>query len=390
MLMSKALLIIFQHSTSLLTDSGNAENFAAYAAISKTHILKTSGPSVVIVSVCLIHRIELYLNNKEVTPMATDYILFNHGVNTRETRPQPSYADPLFNLIQRYYHNPQGRALKKIALYWGDVNEDEEQDLLKTYRASAIWQKLWFLQFREQQLLQFVGDAALYISRSCGASVADALEKQAAAELQGYGSRDDRLHIVTHSMGTIILFDMLFSARWDPVDAPGHDSVAAIRSGLFGVSPNPGQGIRLGSISTMGSPIGFFSLMDVNQSMEDARDANGNIISTHDITPRLEKLLDSLFKESGKKLPWYNFLHPGDPIAYPLEKLLPKLVDGKSQYIDIQDILTHLTTLSDLVAEPFSQTLVALLHGGEAHNSYWQSDLVAQQIAQVIERAVQP
>jgi hypothetical protein len=189
-------------------------------------------------------------------------------------------------------------------------------------------------------------------------------------------------------MGTIILFDMLFSARWDPVDAPGHDSVEVIRSGLFGVSPNPGQGIRLGSISTMGSPIGFFSLMDVNQSTEDARDANGNIISTHDITPRLEKLLDSLFKESGKKLPWYNFLHPGDPIAYPLEKLLPKLVDGKSQYIDIQDILTHLTTLTDLVTEPFSQTLFALLHGGEAHNSYWQSDLVAQQIAHAIERGV--
>src|SRR6266568_19410 len=82
---------------------------------SKTHTLKTSGPGVVIVSVCLIQRIELYLNNKEVTPMATDYILFNHGVNTRETRPQPSYADPLFNLIQRYYHNPQGRALETTA-----------------------------------------------------------------------------------------------------------------------------------------------------------------------------------------------------------------------------------------------------------------------------------
>ena len=32
----------------------------------------------------------------------------------------------------------------------------------------------------------------------------------------------------------------------------------------------------------------------------------------------------------------------------------------------------------------------ALLHGGEAHNSYWQSDQVAQQIAQAIERALQP
>jgi len=332
--------------------------------------------------------------------MPTDYVLFNHGVNTREERPLPTYADPLFDNIQRHYTSPQGRILKKIALYWGDVNEGEEQRLLKTYQSSAIWEKLWFLPFREKQLLQFAGDGALYISRYCGAKVADTLEKQAIAGLQGYDPKEDRLHIVTHSMGTVILFDILFSARWDPKYVPGHASVAAIRNGLFGVAPNSGQGIRLGSISTMGSPISFFSLLDVNNSMEDAKDpnksmedvkdANGNIISTHDITPRLEKLLYSLYQVLGKKLPWYNFVHPGDPIAYPLEKLLPQLVDGESKYIDVQDFLTHLTSLTDILTEPVSQTFFALLHGGEAHNSYWQSDQVAQQIAQAIERALQP
>jgi hypothetical protein len=322
--------------------------------------------------------------------MPTDYVLFNHGVNTREERPQPTYADRLFELIQRHYTSPRGRTLKKIALYWGNVIEQQEQDLLETYQSSSIWGKLWFLPFREKQLMQFAGDGALYISRYCGAKVADALEKQAIAGLQGFDPEEDRLHIVTHSMGTVILFDILFSARWDPDSVPGSASVAAIRGGLFGVSPNSGQGIRFGSISTMGSPIGFFSLMDVNQSMEDAKDPNGNIISTHDITPRLEKLLYSLYQELGKKLPWYNFVHPGDPIAYPLEKLLPKLVDGESKYIDIQDILTHITSLTDIITEPVSQTLFALLHGGEAHNSYWQSDQVAKRIAQAIERALQP
>ncbi len=322
--------------------------------------------------------------------MATDYILFNHGVDTREERPQHTYADPLFERIQRQYGHPQGRTLKKIALYWGNVNEQEEQELLNIYQSSAIWQKLWFLPFREKQLLHDAGDGALYISRYCGAKVAEALENQARTGLQGYDPKQDRLHIVTHSMGTIILFDLLFSARWDPDDVPGHDSVATIRGALFGVSPNPTQGIRLGSISTMGSPIGFFSLLDVDQSREDARDAHGNIISTHDITPRLEKLLDSLYQELGKKVPWYNFVHPGDPMAYPLEKLLPKLVDGESRYIDIQDILTDPTSLTDLLTEPLSQTLFALLHGGEAHISYWQSEQVAQQIAQAIERAREP
>ncbi len=143
--------------------------------------------------------------------MPTDYLLFNHGVNTREARPQPTYADPLFELIQRYYAAP-GRTLKKIALYWGNLNKTEEQKLLQAYQNSSIWPQLWFIDFREKQLLQFAGDAALYISRAVGSKVADALKEQALAGLQGYDPKEDRLHIVTHSMGTVILFDILFSA----------------------------------------------------------------------------------------------------------------------------------------------------------------------------------
>ena len=313
--------------------------------------------------------------------MPTDYVLFNHGVNTREECPQPNYADALFDLIQNYYNRAPARTLK-IALYWGDVGKDQEQNLLETYQASPIWEKLWFRQFRENQIMRFIGDGALYISRCYGSKLADVVEKQMLAGLNGFDPENDRLHIVTHSMGTVILFDMLFSARWDSSYTP----VTTIRNLLFGVSPNPTQGIRLGSISTMGSPIGFFSLINFDKTTNDPQDKRNNIICTHDITPHLEELLDNLRLELGKKLPWYNFVHPGDPVAYPLEKLLPQLVDEKGQYIDIQDILTHPTSLTDLLTQPWSQTTFALLHGGEAHGSYWQSDQVAQQIALAIER----
>lgn len=235
--------------------------------------------------------------------------------------------------------------------------------------------------------MQFVGDGALYLSRYAGAKVADRLMEQALTGLQGYQPQEDRLHLVTHSMGTIILFDMLFSARWDSDSVPGHTSVAAIRQALFGVAPYPTQGIRLSSISTMGSPIGFFSLTDVNSSTQDATDANGTVLSTHDVTPRMEQMLASLYQELGQKLLWYNFVHPGDPIAYPLEKLLPQLLDGESKYVQVQDILTNLTSLTDILIDPLNQTLFALLHGGEAHQSYWISEQVAQRIAEVIETA---
>lgn len=352
-----------------------------------SHMQKMDERHVYILMESLISSCEASLDSKEIAQMPTDYLLFNHGVNTREARPLPTYADPLFELIKHYY-TAQGRTLKKIALYWGNLNEAEEQKLLNVYQTSSIWQQLWFRDFREKQLLQFAGDAALYISRAVGSKVADALKDQAVAGLQGYDPKEDRLHIVTHSMGTVILFDILFSARWDPDYMPGHASVEMIRAGLFGTSPNPTQGIRLGSISTMGSPIGFFSLLDVTTTTEELQDAQGHILSTHDITPRLEQFLEALHQELGSKILWNNFVHPGDPIAYPLEKLLPQLVDSENRYIEIQDILTHPSNLTDFLTEPFSQTLFALLHGGEAHNSYWQNEQVAQQIAQAIERAV--
>ncbi len=126
--------------------------------------------------------------------------------------------------------------------------------------------------------------------------------------------------------------------------------------------------------------------MDAKQSMQDAKNTQ-NKTSTHDIAPRLEQLLASLYQEIGRRLPWSNFAHPGDPIAYPLGTLLPRLVDGESRYLDVQDMLTHPADLSDFVTEPFSQTLLALLHGGTAHSSYWHSLEVAQGIAQSIRQA---
>ena len=77
--------------------------------------------------------------------------------------------------------------------------------------------------------------------------------------------------------------------------------------------------------------------------------------------------------------------HPGDPIAYPLEKLLPQLVDEHSEYIDVRDIPIQTISLTELLTEPFSQTLFALLHSGAAHDSYWNSAQVAKQIATAIE-----
>jgi hypothetical protein len=324
--------------------------------------------------------------------MPTDYVLFIHGVNTR----QPTYADQLIEKLKSL-SNP-ATSICPLVVFWGDVADDEEATLLYGYQASDIWKQLWFTGLRERLLLSFAGDLALYLSRYIGARVAARVAEQI-ARLRDC-TAEDRLHLVTHSLGTVVLFDLLFSSRWDDESASGHDDVMAIRNAIYGVTgsdPDPRQGIRLGSITTMGSPIGIFTLTDVDVPSKDISSDPSKATSTHDITPSLVKLLDYLHQElGGSKLPWSNFVHPGDAIASPLEEVLPAMIDGERTYIDFQDILVPLAqvfkdpikaVLMDRTAWLLSKTSVSVLDTANAHNSYWRSSRVSEGITQSVRQA---
>ncbi len=306
--------------------------------------------------------------------MATDYVLFVHGVNTREQRENPQYASELIKSLKS-----QSLDFRELPLYWGDVNKPAEEKLLERLQASPLWEQMWFRTFREQQLLQFAGDAALYISRHVGYKVIERLKTDALKVLQNANS-DDSLHLVTHSWGTVILFDIFFATRWDDPKIPGHKEVMEIRDCIFGLSgENHGidEGIKLASIHTMGSPIAIFSLTSVNSS-------DG---SSHDITIKLKELFSSLYDaRNGEKLPWRNFIHPGDPIAFPLKKLMIDLVDNEEKYLDFQDVISAESNLFSFLTEPMNQKSLALLQGGEAHGSYWQSQKVIEEISSVLKK----
>jgi len=321
---------------------------------------------------------------KEFSIMVTDYVMFIHGVRTRNNILNPSYADPLFANIQaQVTETASSLHLEKVALYWGDVANAEEDQLKQTYEQSPTWPQFWFRDVRETLLLQFVGDWALYTSRYVGAKIVQTLKDQLVTVLHA-SQPEDRLHLVTHSFGAIILFDLLFSSRWDPPDVPGHANVMLIRDALYGIDPNSAHGLRTASVHTMGSPLGLFSLMDVDSSEQNRSDA------THDVTPRLQKLLRSLAQQQeGRRLPWLNFAHPGDPLAYPLDPLLYEIVDVEKRYLVVYDQITHPMAWFERLIGLLRQRAIALVDFSLAHGSYWRSKEVAGLIARTIRESAQ-
>ena len=326
--------------------------------------------------------------------MAIDYVLFLHGVDVRSE----DYADTLIGLIKSEIPDSSS-SLVTIPIYYGDLSDQQEARLLDAYEQAPIWLRLWFPHLRTGKMLRFAGDAALYLSRYTGGAIADLIWAKAKYALSS-AQPDDHLHLVTHSLGTVILFDMLFSARWDgPPSLPGYWSVQSLRDALYGISgasQGPYVGIQLGSVTTMGSPIGIFSLMDVDKSTDEVRDANSNPLASHDITPRLQVMLDYLrARMGGENLLWRNYLHPGDPIGSPLKIVLPELLGYQGRYVDVDDILVP-SHLGEILEEPYPDNLVyllgelfgssdaSILASVDAHSSYWHSRKVARDIANTI------
>ena len=299
----------------------------------------------------------------------TDYVLFVHGVKSRSEDDFRKNTQSIFTPINAKLKN-SGRNLVSVPCFWGKCGEPALNQLQDGLRRSKVWNELWFQDFREQTILNFVGDGALYLSRSIGAEVVNCIYNNALALLKEINP-GDRLHLVTHSWGTVILLDILFAKRWasqgfKAVDPETWKNVQQIRNALFGLGENPGIGLKLGSIHTMGSPIAMFNLMNTGE------------LNSHDLAPDLQLFLESLRLETGKALPWNNYLHPADPIAYPLEGITAQffnsgfIPESGEQSVKVHDILVKTNAWSEKLMAMTRSTIISILYGGTAHNSYWK------------------
>jgi hypothetical protein len=283
-------------------------------------------------------------------------IFFIHGVATRTSE----YASSLQSLLEKEFRQRQEETPLFHSGYWGHV-----------YRAelNKIWNKidnaqdrLKHQEFRKRYLSQFVGDAFTYLGSERGAKIREDIANQLIDFIDKHPDETE-LHIITHSLGTVILWDILFSDKFQ-----ANDPAFKIRERLKQNSaPLTNPKINLKSITTMGSPISLFNSM-------------------LEVKPQQVNLLAQQY--SSQKLKWWlNLIHVSDIIAYPIhpvldsqdlsslfltEKYLEENVNPVEEALEKLSKFASLKEITSILS--YAQVAAGSLN---AHTSYWKNDQVA-------------
>jgi hypothetical protein len=294
-------------------------------------------------------------------------IWFMHGASVRN----PAYADLLRSrlsmalaLSEPSLLAPSDFPLPELQMppamhsaYWGDVFEGTPdlwdsvvQDLaaFKWDNAlSSVDEVFHYQQRREQLVSAFFSDIFSYLNSEIGRGIRKAIALQFLEFLSQHPTERD-LHIVAHSLGSVVLLDMLFSGRYLEGD-PAH----YLRSSIKGLAGPGGRKVTLRSITTLGSPILFFQRM-------------------LDIPPYA--IADFMNRYQGQWLRWVNVVHASDIFAYPIRSglgLAEANLYIRDQYLGERNFLKT----------SISSDLSLALGIAADHTSYWKSRRVSELVA---------
>ncbi len=293
-------------------------------------------------------------------------IFFIHGVAERTSQ----YASSLQSLLEKEFRQRQEKIPLFYSGFWGNVYRELE---IIWNRIDNAQDPLKHQEFRKGYLSQFVGDAFTYLGSERGAKIRETLANQLIDFIQK-NPLETELHIITHSLGTVILWDILFSDKFQ-----ANDPAFKIREILNQNSPPlTNRKINLKSITTMGSPISLFNIM-------------------LEVKPQQINLLAQQY--SSQKLNWLNLIHVSDIIAYPIHPVLDSQdlfsLFLTEEYLqeNVNPFEATLEQLSELInrKSAYPQEITNILSYAQvaagslnAHTYYWKSDQVAYLIVKHI------
>lgn len=293
-------------------------------------------------------------------------VAFIHGVATKDVQ----YADQLKAFIKEEFRKRDKDTPHFLPIFWGNFLGDIErmwngidkdlQGLKQIYPQSNVEDIFRYKKFREGFLSQFVGDFLAYLNPKRGTAIRKLLAQQLDDFLQEH-PEETELHIIAHSLGTFILWDVLFSDRFSDNDPVYY--IRAMINSLSQASPvKTDRKICLKSITTMGSPIVFLNTM---------------------LDVRLEKIKEFAETYQEEPLRWINIIHSSDIVAYPirasLELDLPRNLDLSKKLFLRDEYVSTDANLAEKTARAVGQVDAAMALGvTDAHTEYWQCQQTAR------------
>lgn len=286
-------------------------------------------------------------------------VFFIHGVATSNAK----YAEDLKKQLDKNLRLKGETSFFCYSSFWGNVLKDVDkmwnlinQDLIaleRQYPKANIDDIFRYRDFRQGFLADFVGDFLTYLNTERGLKIRLLISEQLDDFISKHLQEKD-LHIISHSLGTVILYDILFSRKLD-LDEPSRK----IRSSIQGLSKSKEEArVVLKSITTMGSPILFFN----------------TALGVHSGT--LEVFSESY---NNDPLRWVNILHASDVVAYPLRAFLNHN-DSSSLFVRDRYLWQNANAQEKAMRTIGNDAGALALGAAQGHTCYWNDKKTAQMI----------
>ena len=276
-------------------------------------------------------------------------VFFIHGVNTQNFR----YADTLIKKIKGNIKTPANF----YSSFWGNLFNDKKHQIIgyiekdlsraceKHHEYKDLHHDIYRYGDRRNQLINnFLGDFLIYQNSERGRGIRKVICEQLNQFLENYPEQKE-IHFVAHSLGSLILWDLLFSDK-----LPNDDPAFLFRKKL--------NHLDLTSITTLGSPLLFIKqMLDINFSV--VSHSMKEVFGKETATPH--------------QLRWVNIIHSSDLVAYPLKAAIEAEISHDLIFFD-QYVWQDGSRTEKTLRRLGKSDLAMVVAAQDAHSSYFNDD----------------
>ncbi len=282
-------------------------------------------------------------------------VFFIHGVSTKNS----CYADALIKNIKKELAKIQPKTkIEFYSSFWGNLFNNKKYQIInyldkdfslacaEHQQYKGLYHDIYRYKDRRKQLISnFLGDFIIYQNPERGTAIRRVILEQLNQFIEDHPEHK-QIHFIAHSLGSLILWDLLFSDT-----LTSDDPAFLFRDKL--------HQLDIVSITTLGSPLLFLKqMLDINFST-------------------INSFIQKYSKEhqtGSYRLTWVNIIHSSDLIAYPLKAATEDEI-GSNIFLCDQYVWQDANGAEQTLRSLGNSDLAMVIAAEDAHSSYFYDNL---------------